>query len=249
MAGGAGRLFLIFVFVALASCAHRDAVQPSAFVPFDQQLANFAELQNAGQFEQLRGHFAANAIVQSPVTTRPVSADVFLAKAAEKRFRWVFTSTEVLYSTRQSASTRSRAQFTAPGGGTLAETVLVDWKFEDGFWRISRIEFPDWQPVLGEWKRSGVRGEDDMFLSVFPGGTFVLYVGRDHSLPALRGRYTVSGNMITFIDQFSGDTDRFGKGTGTYGYSISGPSMTLRAIGEDGNWRSQNFPGIWRLYR
>lgn len=240
-----GRLALVLLCAALASCAHRAQTASSNHVPLDQQLNEFARMVNAGQFDMARTHLAKGAAIQSPVSLRILSTEAFLASAKEKPFQWTFSNTEILYSTQISAHARSTANISVPGRPALSEPASVDWRFEDGFWRIYRIEFPNWPQILGDWKRSGMRGEGYMTLQIMPGGAFILFADDDFTLPALKGTYSIQSNQITFTDTYAG-SKTFGRGVGVYRFIFgAGRSLTLQKISDDNAWRSERFAGPW----
>lgn len=239
---------LVFA-AALASCAHQEVeqVRYGVALPLDQTLANFSHSFNAGQFDAVRPLFAKGALIQSPVTPNSAPLDTFLARAAQRRFQWNFTDTEILLSMRESARTRGLARMLSPGKFSILEAVTVNWQLEDGAWKISRIEFANWPPLLGEWKRSGLRGEPTILLTIQPGGTFSVSAEEDRTSPSLRGRYQLLANKIIFMDDLSSDPKRFKTGLGSYLFSSSGRTLTLSKVEDENSWRSDRFDGIWAV--
>ena len=78
-------------------------------------------------------------MIQSPLTPRAASAEKYLQALAAEPYHLAFSRTEVVYSLPRRAATRSDVVASAAGRFNLKERVTVDWRVEDGYWRISRI--------------------------------------------------------------------------------------------------------------
>jgi hypothetical protein len=241
------RYFLLLLLAAaVASCAHRDPVAPvSDQVPFDQRLTQFAAYHNSRQTEALRNFFTKDATVQSPVTPRSASASQFLSALAAEPYTISFSNTETIYSLPGKAVTRSAGAASSPGKFNLKETVTVDWRLEDGYWRIARLRFVEWPSIIGTWRHAGLRGEGSIELRVLPGGTYVVYVGDDYAMPAFRGRYRLEGNRITFADTGADNPRDFQPGEGVYSFVRAGNGVTLQKVEDANTWRTERFDGAW----
>ena len=131
-------------------------------------------------------------------------------------YQLVFTRIEVVYSLPRRAATRTDVLATAPGRFNLRERVTIDWQVEDGYWRISRIAFSDWSPIVGSWRRSGLNREGSIELRILPDGNYIVYVGGDYTAPQFRGRYRLEANKIVFTDTSSIDPQQLQGGEGSY---------------------------------
>lgn len=241
------RNFLLLLLIGtLASCAHRDPVAPASDqVPFDQRLAQFAVFHNTRQAEALRGYFTKDAVIQSPVTPRAAGVAQFLTALAAEPYTLTFSNTETIYSLPGKAVTRSQGTASSPGKFNFKETVSVDWRLEDGDWRISRLRFIEWPSIIGAWRRAGLKNEGSIELRVLPGGTYVVYTGDEFSMPAFRGRYRLEGNKITFADSGADNPREFQPGEGSYLFVRAGNGVTLRKIDDENTWRTERFDGAW----
>ena len=241
------RAGLLAVFSCVLSCAPRET-PPVDTVPFDQRLAQFAAAHNARQADALRLYFTRDATIQSPVTPRTSGVSQFLAALAADPYQLSFTRTETIYSLPGKAVTRSEATASVPGKFALMETVSVDWRLEDGAWRIARMRFVNWPAVIGTWRRSGLKSEGSIELRVLPGGTYLVFLDDSYDMPAFRGRYRLEGNRITFADLASDNPRDYQAAEGVYTFLRSGASLTLRKV-EDGNtWRTERFDGVWSAH-
>ena len=233
-----------------ASCAHREP-EPEVVdtTPLNKRLEQFASVQNSLKYEELRSFFTKDARVQSPITPRPVSVDTYLKALAIEPFGVMFSNTELVYAFTERAVTRSDVVAGAPGKFNLKERVTVDWRLEEGYWRISRILFPDWSSILGTYRRSGQRGEGSLELRLMPGGRYVIYTAENFSTPEYRGQYTVDGNRITMADTASDDPKKFQPATGTYVLTPVSTGMNFQKISDDNTWRTDRFDGVWIIAR
>lgn len=243
------RLCLLFALAGgLISCASQEVAAPGSGddnLPFDQRLASLAALNNARQYDALASHFTKDATVQSPVTPRGTSIAQFLRAAAAEPFDLSFSQTEIVYSFPDRATTRSEATVSAPAKFNLKERVTVDWRREDGYWRISRLIFPDWPSILGTWRRGGLRNEGSLELRILPGGTYIVYIAEDYSVAEYRGIYTLEGNKITFADTSSNDPRNFQSGPGSYIFQRNATGLTFRKVDEENTWRAERYEGAW----
>ncbi len=234
----------------LASCAHREP-EPQVVdtTPLNRRLDQFAAVQNSLKYEELRSFFTKDARVQSPITPRQVSVDAYLKALAVEPYGIVFSNTELVYAFTDRAVTRSDVVAGAPGKFNLKERVTVDWRLEDGFWRIARILFPDWPSILGTYRRSGQRGEGSIELRLMPGGRYVIYTAENFSTPQYRGQYTVDGNRITMSDTASDDPKKFQPASGIYVLTPGSTGMNFQKISDDNTWRTDRFDGLWIVAR
>jgi len=233
----------------LLSCASRSpasgAADPGDNLPFDQRLARLAALNNARQYDAMASHFTKDALVQSPVTPRGANVTQFLRAAAADPFDLAFSQTENVYSFPERATTRSDATVSAPGKFNLKERVTVDWRREDGYWRIARLIFADWPAILGTWRRGGLRDDGSLELRILPGGTYVVYLAENYAAPEYRGRYTLEGNKITFVDTSANDPKNFQSGEGSYLFIRTPTGVTFRKVDEQNTWRAERYEGAW----
>ena len=238
--------FALFLAIALASCGHRETPAPTVdHVPFDQRLAQFAAFHNARQVEELRTYFTKDAVIQSPITPRSAGVAQFLNALAADPYQISFSATETVYSLPGRAVTRSAGTANSPGKFTLKETVSVDWRLEDGYWRIARLRFTDWPVIIGTWRKAGLRNEGSIELRVAPGGNYTVYTAEDYSLPAFKGRYRLEGNKITFADTGSNNPREFQPVEGSYLFVREGNGVNLRKVNDENTWRTERFDGLW----
>lgn len=238
------RYFVLSLSLFLAACAHEP--KPVADnTPFDQRLAQFASLQNSGNYEALRSHFTKTASIQSPLTPQGTSADRYLRALAAEPYTLTFNNTETVYSFPGRAMTQSEAVATSPGRFSIRERVTVDWRLEDDYWRIARIIYGNWPAIIGTWKRSGLKNEGSIELRVMPGGTYVVYTAEDYSAPAFRGQYRLEGNKITFGDTSAWEAKQFQRGEGSYIFVRTPTGLTFRKVDEENTWRNERYEGVW----
>jgi hypothetical protein len=141
--------------------------------------------------------------------------------------------------------TRSVASANAQGRFSLRENVTVDWRLEDGHWRIARLRFTEWPVIIGTWRKAGRKNEGSLELRVMPGGRYVIYTGDDYSMPAFKGRYRLEGNRITFADTFSDNPREFQSAEGAYLFVREGQGMNLQKVNDGNTWRTERFEGSW----
>lgn len=238
------KICLGLFLLALAACAHTpDQADDSR--PLDVRLQDLVTFYNARQFEQVRTLFTKSATVQSPVTPRRASVDAFLAASAAENGTIGFHSTEVLFSQPGWAKTRSMIVANSPGRYSYNEPVEIDWRLEDGYWRISRLTFSNWSSILGVWHRGGMRGETSIELRILPGGIYQVYFGQDQTVPAFKGTYRLEGNKITFADESASEASMFQKGEGSYMFTFVPKGMEFRLVEDENTWRSERYPGLW----
>lgn len=241
------QLLSLFVLAGLMSCASSEVASapPDDNAPFEQRLARLAALNNARQFDALSTHFTKDATVQSPVTPRGAGIAKFLSAVAAEPFDLSFSQTETIYAFPERATTRSEATVSSPGKFSFKERVTVDWRREDGYWRVARLVFADWPSILGVWRKGGLRNEGSIELRIMPGGSYVIYLAEDYTLAEYRGRYTLEGNKITFADTSSSDPKNFQSGAGSYLVQRAPTGVTFRKVDEENTWRAERFEGAW----
>ncbi|HEY5742935.1 MAG TPA: hypothetical protein VIS99_10375 [Terrimicrobiaceae bacterium] len=237
--------FLLFCSIILFACAHREKPFFSDGVSFDQRLHGFESLHNTAKTEELRPYFTKNATIQSPITPRPASVEKYLTALKAEPYHLGFARTEVIYSFARRAATRSDAVAGAVGRFNLKERVAVDWQVEDGYWRISRIVFSNWSPIVGTWRRAGQKREGSIELRVLPDGNYLVYLGGDYTAPQFRGRYRLEANKIVFEDTSSSDPAQLQRGEGSYLFVRAAAGIDLRKIQDENPWRSERYEGVW----
>jgi hypothetical protein len=239
-------LSLLFA-LAVVSCASREIPPPTDSTPLDQRLAQFATLQNSGQYDALRSHFTKDAVIQSPITPQSADVDGYLRALAAEPYSVSFSDTEVVYAFPGRAMTRSQVKASAPGRFNLTERVTVDWRLEDEYWRIARIKYAGWPAIIGTWKRAGLRNEGSIELRVLPGDRYVVYVAEDHSEPAFQGHYRLEGNKIHLADSSAWNAKTFQRGEGSYLFVRTPTGMSFQKVNEANTWRAERFEGAWTL--
>ena len=237
--------FLLLCSAALSACAHRERPPLGDRLPFDQRLIQFQSLHNNSQIDELRLYFTKNATIQSPITPRPASVEKYLSTLKVEPYQLVFNRTEVVYSLPRRAATRSDVVATATGRFNLRERVTVDWRVEDDYWRISRLAFSDWSPIVGAWRRSGPGREGSIELRILPDGNYLVYVAGDYTAPQFRGRYRLEANKIVFTDTSSSDPQQLQSGEGSYLFVRTATGIDLRKIQDENSWRAERYEGIW----
>jgi hypothetical protein len=237
--------FPFFLSVLLASCAHRGPQPVADRVPFDQRLSDFQALHNDVQVEGLRAYFTKDASIQSPLTPRPAGVEKYLSALKAEPYQLSFSRTDLVYSLPRRAATRSEAVARAPGRFDLKERVTVDWRVDGGYWRISRIAFSDWSPIVGTWRRSGPGREGLIELRVLPDGNYLVFVAGDYSVPAFRGRYRLERNHVAFADTSANDFQQLQTAEGSYVFVRTPTGIDLRKIQDENAWRTERFEGPW----
>ncbi len=236
---------LLICSLALVACAHREKMPVGDRVPFDQRLINFQSLHNSARTKELRAYFTKDAKIQSPLTPRLASPEKYLQALAAEPYYLAFTRTEVVYSLPRRAATRSDVLASAAGRFNLKERVTVDWRVEDGYWRISRILFSDWSPMVGTWRHSGLNREGTIELRVLPDGNYLVFLAEDSSAPAFRGSYRLEGNKIILSDTSSNDPQKLQSGEGSYLFLRTATGVDLRKVQDENAWRAERFEGVW----
>lgn len=240
------RLLALSFVLLFASCAHREPeVSVTDGVPFDQRLAQFATFHNNRQAEEIRSFFTKDATIQSPVTPRSAGVAQFVSALTADPYQIAFSNTETIYSLPGRAVTRSVGTVSVPGRYSLKENVSVDWRLEDGYWRIARLRFTEWPAILGTWRRAGLPNEGSIELRVLPGGTYFVFTGDDYSMPAFRGKYRLEANKIYLTDTLSNDPRQYQPVEGSYLFVRSGNGITLQKVADDNTWRTERFAGDW----
>ena len=240
---------LLIGCLLLAACAHREKLFVGDRVPFDQRLADFQSLHNRGQIKELRAYFTKNAMIQSPLTPRGASSEKYLQALAAEPYNLAFSRTEVVYSLPRRAATHSDVVASAAGRFNLKERVTVDWRVEDGYWRIARILYSDWSPIVGTWRHSGMNREGSIELRVLPDGSYLVFLAEDPSAPAFRGSYRLEGNKIIFVDTSSSDPQKLQSAEGSYLFVRTATGVDLRRVQDENTWRSERFEGVWSAAR
>ena len=240
---------LLISSLLLVACAQREKLFVDDQVPFDQRLITFQALHNSLQIKELKAYFTKNALIQSPLTPRAAGPDKYLETLAAEPYYLSFSDTQVVYSLPRRAATRSDVVASAAGRFNLKERVTVDWQVEDGYWRISRILFSDWSPIVGTWRHSGLNREGSIELRVLPDGTYLVFLAEDPSAPAFRGSYRLEGNKIIFVDTSSSDPQKLQSGEGSYLFVRTATGVDLRKVQDENTWRSERFEGIWSAAR
>lgn len=243
--------FLVLGCIVLFSaCARQEAVAPATdSVPLGQRLNTVASLHNSGQYDAFRTQFAKNASIQLPASPRGANVETYIKAVKLEPYTIAFDKQEFVYSQPGRATTRTTLTATAPARFNLKELVTIDWLLEDGSWRIARIAVADWPPIVGTWRRGGLRGEGSLELRILPGNSYVVYAGDDFAVPAFRGNYSLEGNRITFTDSSAADSSNFSRSPGSYVYVRSANGVNLRRLNDDNAWRSQRYDGDWNSSR
>lgn len=236
---------------AFAGCASGPGDQPigptsaAAPIPLDARMQAFARLHGQRDFDKMSDYFAAQHRLQSPVLPHPGSGDAYIRGALSEPFSMEVSNTEILYATASGAKTRSRARVSAPARFALDEKLEAIWRFENGQWRITELEYPEWVPVVGTWRRAGGRGENSIELRVLPGGGYLIYADRDRSVPTFRGSYTFERGTLVMTDTSSAIAGSLDKSPGVYAVIAGRDRADFRKLSDDNRWRSERFEGIW----
>ena len=238
-------LFSLLACALLGGCAHRERPFTGDRVPFDERLMQFQSLHNRSAIDDLRVFFTKKASIQSPITPRPATVEKYLQVLKSEPYQLVFTRIEVVYSLPRRAATRTDVVATAPGRFNLRERVTIDWQVEDRYWRISRIFFSDWSPIVGSWRRSGPKREGSIELRILPDGNYIVYVGGDYTAPQFRGQYRLEANKIIFTDTSSIDPQQLQGGEGSYLFVRTPAGIDLRKIEDENSWRAERYEGLW----
>lgn len=242
------RFSLPFCLFLLVGCGQRELQPPPDPKPLDQRLADFATLQNRGDWSALPSHFTKDAWIQSPVTPQGANVEKYLRAVASAPYTLAVHGTKIVYAFPDRALTRSEVTLGVPGHASWRENLAVDWQFEDGYWRMARMTYSDWPAIIGTWRRSGLRQEGSIELRIFPDGRYVVYTGEDDSVPAFKGDYRLEGNQITFTDVSAFEASLFESGPGRYAFIRTPTGMTLRKLREENTWRDARYEGRWTAH-
>jgi len=238
-------LFLFLCSTLPFACAHRERPALDDRVPFDQRLVQFQSLHNSVKLEELRIYFTKDASIQSPITPRAAGVEKYLNALKNEPYHLAFSRTEVVYSLPRRAATRSDVVASATGRFNLKERVTVDWRVEDNYWRISRLMFSDWSPIVGSWRRGGLKREGSIELRILPDGDYLVYLAGDYTAPEFRGRYRLEANKIIFADTSSSDPQQLQSAEGSYLFVRTATGIDLRKIQDENSWRAERFEGLW----
>ncbi len=242
-------LFAIAVILSGCGTSPEPAPPPEPILPLDRQLANFASAHNSQNFNAVASGFSSTASVKSPAMPRRGTPKDYMTALIAEPFRMEISDTEILFANKIGAKTRSRVKLSSPARYSLDEPLEVLWEFENGQWRVQEIDFPAWPPFVGKWKKAGQRGEASMELRLIPGGQYLVYADRDHSLPTFRGRYRFEGNTLFLTDTSAADSGDLSTEEGRYVVVISGPSAEFRKVEDENRWRADRFEGTWTSSR
>jgi hypothetical protein len=229
----------------LVACAHRESAPLDDRVPFVQRLVHFESLHNNLQIEELRAYFTKEARIQSPLTPRSGGVERYLSALKAEPYHLQFSNTETVYSLPRRVATRSDVVARAPGRFDLKERVIVEWRAADGYWRISRISFSNWSPIVGTWRRAGIKREGTIELRILPDGNYLVYLAGDYSEPEFRGRYSLEGNKIVLADTSSRNSQQLQRSEGSYRFVRTASGMDLSSIQDENSWRAERFEGLW----
>jgi hypothetical protein len=238
-------VLLFYCSWLLAGCAHRESAPLGDRVPFAERLVHFQSLHNGVQIEELRAYFTKEARIQSPLSPRASTVEKYLSALKAEPYDLQFSNTQVVYSLPRRAATRSDVTARAPGRFDLKERVIVDWRASDGYWRISRIVFPDWSSIVGTWRRAGIKREGTIELRILPDGNYLVYLAGDYAEPEFRGRYRLEGNSIVLADTSSKDPQLLERSEGTYRFVRTASGMDLQNVQDENRWRAERFEGVW----
>ena len=214
-------------------------------MPFTERLKHFETLHNSVQIEDLRSYFTKEARIQSPLTPRSSGVDRYLSALKAEPYSLEFTKTEVVYSLPERVATRSEIAARAAGRFDLKERVIIEWRVKDGYWRIARISFSDWSPIVGTWRRSGLGREGSIELRILPDGNYLVYLAGDYSEPEFRGRYRLEGNSLVLEDSAAKDPQQLQRTEGRYRFVRTATGMDFRKVQDENPWRTERFEGLW----
>lgn len=217
--------------------------------PLDRSLEQFAAFHARRDFSAMRAMLASQAVLDSPVMSAPGNAEAYIRAFQAEPFSLRVSNTEILYSTPRGAKTRSRVQAHRPASFSFNDKLDVVWQFEDGAWRISRMNYVDWSPMIGTWRRAGPRGQPSLELRILPGGNYLLFADRDRSYASFRGTYTIDRGTITLTDTSAADSSELDRSAGRYRFVVSGSRVDLKRIDDENGWRAERFDGLWSAAR
>jgi hypothetical protein len=229
----------------LAGCSHHEKAPSGNQTSFAQRVSHFQTLHNNLQVDELRSYFTKDARIQSPVTPRSGGVEKYISALQAEPYSLQFNNTEVVYSLPRRVATRSEVVARAAGRFDLKERVILEWRADDGYWRISRISFSDWPAIVGTWRRSGLKREGSLELRILPDGTYAVYLSGDYSEPEFRGRYRLESNNIFFADTSAKDPQELQRAEGRYGFVRTSTGIELRKVEDENPWRTERFDGMW----
>ncbi|GAB4170632.1 MAG: hypothetical protein Fur0032_09610 [Terrimicrobiaceae bacterium] len=213
--------------------------------PLDARLAKFASLHASRDVDRLAEFFMAGARLTSPVMARPSGPAEYASSLLANPFNMEVSNTRILYANQMGAKTRSSVRVSAPARFSVADQLDVRWKYDGGRWKIQEIDYVNWSPVIGNWRRAGQRGEPSIELRILPGGTYLVYADRDRSVPTFRGSYVLEAGMIRLTDTSAANAADLDRSEGRYVFFVTPTSLELRKSSDDNRWRAERFEGIW----
>ena len=239
---------LILSSLILFACAHRESPPLDDRIPFDQRLGQFQSLHNSSRTQELRAYFTKGAMVQSPLTPRPASVEKYLQTLAAEPTKSI--------SARRRWSIPCRGERPPQRGyGGCPRAVQLERarhrRLARGgrYWRISKIVFSDWSPIVGTWRRAGLKQEGSIELRLLPDGNYLVFLADDNLQPAFRGRYRLEGNRMMFADFSSKDPQQLQTGEGSYLFLRTAAGLDLRKVQDENPWRGERFEGVWQASR
>lgn len=237
--------------LAMTGCSSTPKVAYPAEPPvaLNQKLKDFARLHNQRNFDALMPYFASGAVVQSPSMPRSGNGDQYIKRMLDEPFSLEVVQTDLVYSTPTTALTRGTAKVFSPGKYSMTERIDVNWVVENGDWKIRSLEYTDWSPLLGSWKKANLRGEPSIELRLMPGGNYLVFAANDRVNPTFRGKYAIEGNHITMADTGADDPRSLQTGEGVYVINRSGQTAFFRKLSDANTWRSERFEGDWASHR
>lgn len=234
--------------ILVAACAsHRaaDVPAPPPQKPIAQVLQEFASAHGNRDAGGVLRHTAQGAVLKSPAMPRRGPVQKYLSAMLAEPFTMQVSNTEVLYANELGAKTRSRVRLTAPARFAIDDRLEVLWKIEDGQWKIFEIDYPEWPPFVGTWRKASLAREESLELRLLPGGHYLVYAERDRTIPSFRGSYTSASGTITLTDTSASIASNLSPEEGRYAVVVSGSQADLRKISDAHRWRSERFGGIW----
>lgn len=180
---------------------------------------------------------------------RPGPPDAYLSALLAEPFNMQISDTHVLYANETGAKTRGSARLFAPARFSINERIEVLWKLVDGQWKIAELDYPQWPPFVGTWRKAGPRGEPSIELRLMPGDGYLVYTGEDRLVPTFRGQYRVQNDTIFLTDTSAEDSSALDTAEGRYAITVLGTNAQLRKISDGNSWRANRFDGTWSASR